>query len=317
MATPLAPEYRLVREATLTKNERHVARDISYATTMRSRYGRWIVRSLENATGRIGLIRRARGYSAEVAAGRDIWQVMCDRYGLSLTLRAGTLGDIPATGPVVVVSNHPFGILDGLLIGHILSLRRGGDFRVMAHRVFINAPDLQHAVLPIAFDETKEAAKMNLETRAEAVRYLRAGGCVGIFPGGTVSTAQRRGAPALDPVWRNFTAKMVAKSGATVVPIFFDGENSQIFQIASRMHYMLRMGLLIREFRRRVDRPVSIAVGKPIGPDQLARFGADSKAMMDFLRKATYDLSPTPVMADQLGYEFEAKYRKRDGSRGF
>lgn len=289
---------------------RHVARDISYSSAMSSKGGRAVVRVMENATGRIGLIRRVKGYDVEVANGRDFWEVMAERYGLQLDVFAGSLDNIPETGPLVVVSNHPFGILDGLMMGRILSARRRGDFKVMAHQVFRRSADLERVILPIHFDETKEALRANLETRAEAVRYLQGGGCVGIFPGGTVSTAEKHSSRPLDPVWRNFTAKMVAKSGATVVPIYFDGHNSKVFQAASRFHYTLRMGMLIREFKSRVGSPVRMAIGAPIDFDVLAQFRSDPKAMMDLLRKATYDLSPEPVAANDTGFEFEAKYRK-------
>lgn len=113
----------------------------------------------------------------------------------------------------------------------------------------------------------------------------------------------------MDPGWRGFTARMIAKSDATVVPVFFDGQCSRMFQIASHLHSTLRMGLLIKEFRKRVDTPVRVSIGAPLRRDVLDPLRGDAKAMMDFLRKATYELSPTPVHAHELGYEFEARHR--------
>ncbi|MBO6853945.1 MAG: lysophospholipid acyltransferase family protein [Marivivens sp.] len=295
---------------------RQVARDISYAHSGQTRAGRAMIRAMENATGRLRLIRRVEGYDRDVAAGRDFWEVICARYGLRLDVTRGDLAAIPAEGPLVIVANHPYGILDGLMMGRILSERRGGDFKVLANDVFCRAPDLQRVILPISFDESKEAARANLASRSEALRYLGAGGAIGVFPGGTVSTAARPFSQPMDPSWRNFTAKMIARSGATVVPIFFEGANSRLFQLASHLHVTLRMGMLIREFRARTNGPVRVAIGAPIGPETLAPMASDAKAVMDFLRKATYDLSPTPLDARRLGHEFDAKYRKRDGGRG-
>ncbi|WP_245867079.1 lysophospholipid acyltransferase family protein [Oceaniglobus roseus] len=286
----------------------HIAREISYASSARSKGGQTLIRMMENATGRLSLIRRAAGYEAEVAQGRCFWQVMVERYGLSLHVASGALGNIPKTGPLILIANHPFGILDGLMMGHILSVTRG-DFRILAHRVFRKAQDLERVILPVAFDETKEATAVNLETRRNALSFLAAGGAIGIFPGGTVSTAPKPFGQALDPVWRNFTARMVAKSNATVLPIHFDGSNSRMFQIASHLHYTLRMALLIREFRRRVEEPVRVAIGDPISPDALAPFRHDPKAMMDFLRARTYALSPKPLKTLGYGFEFEDRYR--------
>ncbi|WP_373635402.1 lysophospholipid acyltransferase family protein [Yoonia sp. SS1-5] len=295
--------------------DHQVARDISYASAARGRSGRAMIRIMENATGRLRLIRKARGYDLDVASGQDFWEVIADRYGLKLDVVGGTLENIPRSGPLIVVSNHPYGILDGLMMGRILSERRDGDFRVLAHRIFRRSADLERVILPISFDETKEAARLNLETRAEAVRYLNAGGAVGIFPGGTVSTSARPFSQPMDPSWRTFTAKMIAKSGATVVPVFFDGRNSRLFQLASHIHSTLRTGMFIREFRARINKPVRVVVGAPIPAEQLAAFKKDPKGCMDFLRKATYELSPSPMDTSRLGHEFEDKYKVRNGGR--
>lgn len=288
--------------------QNQVAREISYAYSASTKSGRALIRVMENATGRIGLIKRAQGYEDEVAAGRDFWAVMKERYGLSLEVVGGSLSNIPQTGPLIAIANHPYGILDGLMLGHILSETRG-DFRILANQVFSKAEDLDRIVLPVSFDETKDALKLNLQTRKVALDYLKEGGAIGIFPGGTVSTAVRPFGHPLDPGWRGFTARMVAKSEASVVPIFFDGTTSRLFQIASHVHVTLRMGFLIREFKKRVDRPVQIAVGKPIDADILREKSRDTKALMDFLRQQTYALSPKPIPANGYGFEFDGKYR--------
>ncbi len=285
-------------------------RDITYSSSARSRTSRAVIRTLENVTGRLSLIRRAAGYEAELARGRSFWQVIPERYGLTLDIAGGRLSAIPANGPLVLISNHPYGILDGLMMGHLLDAARG-DFRIVANSVFRKAQDLNRVLLPISFDETREAVKLNLETRARALDYLGQGGAIGVFPGGTVSTSAKPFSRPMDPGWRNFTAKMIAKSDATVVPIFFTGHNSRLFQIASHMHYSLRLGLLLKEFKARIDEPVRVVIGDPIAAARLAPYRSDPGMMMDFLRRATYDLSPEPVKSYDLGYEFEAKYKTR------
>ena len=287
--------------------DRQVARDISYAHSAETRGGRAVIRTLENATGRLRLIRRAAGYHKDVARGKDFWAVMVARYGLSLNVVRGALSNIPADGPLVVVANHPYGILDGLMLGHILSQRRAGEFRILANQVFGQNADQDPVILPISFYDTRAAMAANLATRKAALSYLSEGGAIGVFPGGTVSTSARPFSRPLDPGWRTFTAKMIAKSGATVVPIFFDGANSRLFQVASHLHVTLRMALLIKEFKRRTDEPVNIVVGDPILPEALAVCRADPKAMMDFLRSRTYALSPKPL-DPQYGFEFEDKH---------
>ncbi|WP_286173869.1 lysophospholipid acyltransferase family protein [Rhodobacter sp. NTK016B] len=301
---PPFPKRRRMRPAA------GAAREITYAHSAATPLGRAMIRSVENATGRASLLRRAEGYGDEVAAGRDFWRVMMERFGLRLDILRGSLDTMPAIGPLVVVSNHPFGILDGLVMGHILSAVRGGDFRIVAHQVFDKAPDVNRAILPIDFSGSRDAQARNIATRAEAIRYLKAGGAVGIFPGGTVATGATPLAPARDPLWRNFTAKMVTQSGATIVPLWFEGQNSRLFQLSSHLHYSLRMALLVREFAARTDRPVRLAVGGPIPHQEVASAAQTPKEVMDFLRRKTYDLSSNPSDWARLGHEFEDTYRR-------
>lgn len=289
-----------------------IARDISYASSAGSKGGSAVIRVMENATGRIKLIRKARGYDKDVAQGLDFWRVITERYKLKLNVVGGSLNTIPATGPLIVVANHPYGILDGLMMGRILSERRCGDFKILANSIFRNSPDLERVILPVSFDDTKDAARLNLATRKTALDYLAEGGAMGIFPGGTVSTSARPFSKPMDPRWRNFTAKMIAKSDAVVVPIFFEGTNSRAFQLASHLHSTLRMGLLVREFRARVGSDVRVVIGDPIPAAQLDAFKTDATTCMDFLRKATYELSPKPMPPNVFGHEFDAKYKRKD-----
>ena len=284
--------------------KKEVARDISYASSAKSKAGRAVIRSIENMTGRIGLIKKAKDYDNEVASGRDFWEVILEKYKIRLNILGGSLENIPKDGPVVVVANHPYGILDGLMLGYILSTTRT-DFRILAHRVFQKAKDLDNVILPINFDENKEGIAKNIETRKKAISYLVNGGCVGIFPGGTVSTAVKPFGKAMDPSWRKFTARLIAKSKAKVVPIYFEGSNSRLFQIASHLHYNLRMALLIKEFGRRTNDKVSIVVGEPFGESQISQYYNDAEELMRFLRTETYKLSPEKSKGFEEGFDFE------------
>jgi putative hemolysin len=278
-------------------------REISYAITAKTLKGRMLIRTVENATGRLKLIRKARGYAQEVADGRNFWDVVPDKYKISLDVISGSLDNIPKSGPVIVLANHPFGILDGLMLGQIMSRSRG-DFRILAHKVFSKADDINDNILPISFDETREAMSLNLQTRREALNLLHEGGAVGVFPGGSVSSPRRMFGFPMDPAWRTFTAKMIARSNATVVPVFFEGHNSRRFQIFGRLNKTMRTALLINEFKRRINRPVRVAIGEPLDSAALSTYAKDPAAMMDFLRTKTYDLSSKPINTEEYGYDF-------------
>ncbi|MGB5865925.1 MAG: lysophospholipid acyltransferase family protein [Sulfitobacter sp.] len=286
------------------------ARDLSYAWSAQTLGGKAVIRLMENSTGRMRLMKRARGYQDDLAAGANFFDVMVARYGLTLDIVGGALENIPRDGPLIVIANHPYGILDGLMMGHILSRTRP-DFKIMANAVFNRASDLQSNLLPISFEQTRGALALNLATRRKALDYLGAGGAVGVFPGGTVSTASKPFARPMDPDWRSFTARMVAKSNATVVPVYFDGHTSRMFQIASHLHATLRMGLLIKEFRKRVDTPVRMSIGAPLDRSALDARAGDAKAMMDFLRKSTYELAPEPLKCFDAGHDFDGRRGRR------
>lgn len=288
----------------------NTAQDLSYAYAARTRGGKAVIRLMENATGRRALIRRARGYHEELAQGANFFDVMAVRYGLTLDVVGGSLDHIPREGPLIMIANHPYGILDGLMMGHLLARRRH-DFRIMANAVFARAPELTEHLLPVSFDGDRAALALNLAMRKRALGHLGAGGAIGIFPGGTVSTGARPFSYPMDPAWRSFTARMIAKSRATVVPVYFDGHTSRMFQIASHLHATLRLGLLIKEFRKRVDTPVRLSIGAPLGRDVLDPLAGDANGMMDFLRSATYGLAPHPVECLGEGYEFEDRHRRR------
>ena len=277
-----------------------VARDISYATSANGLMGELFIRSIENITGRIGLIKRAKDYDKEVAKGRNFWEVIIERYNIDMNIVKGSLEEIPKKGPVVIVSNHPFGILDGLLLGYMLSKTRS-NFKIIANRVFRKAKDLDDIILPISFEENREGNIQNINTRNEAIHFLKSGGIVGIFPGGTVATSAKLFSRPLDPFWKRFTSKLILKSEATVVPIFFEGSNSRLFQIASHMSYNLRMALLIREFGRKVDKKVDIAIGKKIGSKYLKKYSKDLDRMMEYLRVQSYSLSNDPNQTFENG----------------
>lgn len=274
--------------------------EITYATGARTRAGRALIKAIENITGRPRLIRMAIDYQREMAAGRTFWEVMYERYKLTLDLPGKGLDNIPQTGPLVCVANHPFGILDGLTFGLIMSETRG-DFKILANSVFVKAPEIEPHILPIDFTESREALKTNLETRKESLRYLKSGGCIGVFPGGAVSTGAKFYKRPYDPTWKTFTAKLIFQANPVVVPIFFDGCNSRLFQLASHLSDTLRLALLINEFDNRVGAPVRVVIGEPIPQSVIDSYRGDAKALMSYLREHTYSLSPTPIPTMEIG----------------
>ena len=287
---------------------RKLDHDISYAHSAQSRLGRTIIRCLENATGRSALLSRSPNLRTNMHSIQNLWHSIMEGYGVTIDIMQGELGDIPVDQPFIVVANHPYGILDGLVMGSVLA-QSGANFKIIANDIFNKAREISDKILPISFKNTREAISLNLRTRKNAITHLSHGGAIGIFPGGTVSTSSKLFSQPADPAWRSFTAKMIFKSNALVVPIFFDGNTSRIFQLASHLHPNIRAGLLLREFKLRLDKPVRIVIGKPIPRCRMDLFKNDSRKIMDFLRLETYKLSPNKNQTFEYGYEFEHKHR--------
>ncbi|MEL6316755.1 MAG: lysophospholipid acyltransferase family protein [Pseudomonadota bacterium] len=266
------------------------SRDLSYAQSAKTRLGRAIVRGIENMTGRPKLVRAVLDYQRDLEAGNSFWEVMWERFQLKLDLPGGGLANIPKEGPLVCVANHPYGILDGLAFGTILQKTRP-DFKILANQWLVKAPEIDHQILPIDRSETREALRTNLATRRTALEHLRAGGCIAVFPGGTIAAGRKFYKPAFDPDWKTFTATMIRASKAPVLPMLFEGQNSRMFQIASSLNSTLRLALLISEFEKRVGDSVRVIIGEQIGRETLETY-SDPRELMNFLRSRTYSLSP-------------------------
>jgi len=294
------------------------APNFSYATQDDPRLKRVVIRIIELLTGQPRLKRMYLDNRENPVVGETFFAAAIRHLRLRLDFDMATLDAIPRQGPLVVVANHPFGVIDGLVIGHLTSLVRP-EFKVLTNAVLTQAPELEGYLLPVDFDPTPEAMETNIRTRKEARRILDAGGTIIVFPGGTVSTAPKAFGKAVDPLWQPFTAQLVQRSKATIVPMFFDGQNGRLFQVASHFSRTLRLSLLFREVRERIGSHVRVRIGDPIPYSELAHL-KDRAAFSDELRRRTYSLGPGPVPKRTysgltLGEKLRARRQRRALSR--
>jgi putative hemolysin len=210
---------------------------------------------------------------------------------MGITVRISSdSAEIPKAGPVLFVANHPYGVLDGVALG-FLTQRVRPETRILTHSLLCQPPELKPHVLPIDFGGTRQAQANSLASRLEAQRLLRNGGAVAIFPAGGVATCRSPfGREAVDAPWHPFAAKLARTAKATVVPIYFPGQNSRVFQVASHLSYSLRIALLFRETANRLGAAVDVAIGRPIPYAELARF-TDRRAMTLEMRRRTLELA--------------------------
>lgn len=272
----------------------------SYAAPEDGKLKRLLIRAIEHATGQPRLKSMYLHHRENPRDGETFWQA-CIRYlDLTINVNDAGLAGFPRSGPVVVVANHPFGVLDGIVLSYLVCAVRP-DFKILTNSVLYRAPELRPYLLPIDFAETREATRTNLDSRAEARALLQRGGVVVVFPGGTVSTARRPFGNAEDPDWKPFTARLIMGAKADVVPVYFAGQNGVWFQLASQMSQTLRVSLLFKEVADRIGTTITAQMGAPIPFADLQHL-TDRQSLMAHLRQLTYGLK---------GQARPAKGRKR------
>jgi putative hemolysin len=250
---------------------------------------RKVVRAIERATGQPHLKRLYEDFRNNPVSDESFWDSAIRRLELKIICNDDVLARVPTTGPLVVVANHPFGVLDGVVISHLVHRVRK-DFLVLTNEVLTRAEELRPFLLPIDFAQTPQALQTNLKSRAVAKAHLQAGGCLVVFPAGGVSTTPTPWhKQATDTEWKSFTGRLISQARAPVVPFFFVGQNSRLFQLASHVSMTLRLSLLFKEVHDRIGSEVHVRVGETIAFDQLANIN-DRAAFMRHLRERTYEL---------------------------
>jgi putative hemolysin len=265
-------------------------RQLSYANENDPRLKRWFIRSMEGLAGRD---RYARLYdiwrTSIVGTSVRVFGDMLDLIDVRLAVRGvWPPVDLPE-GPLVIVANHPFGIGDGIAV-LALAEQLGRPFRVMIHNDLLKVAEMQPYALPVSFEETKAALALNMATRTEAVRLLKAGTTVVVFPAGGVATAKNVFGRAQDLPWKMFPAKLVQAAEANVIPVYFEGQNGPLFHLASKVSLTLRLSLLIREFRRLSGSTITARIGATIPWAALA--AGDRKGIMARLHDAVFAMAP-------------------------
>ena len=196
---------------------------------------------------------------------------------------------VPKTGPLMFVANHPFGVVDGIVLCD-MALRVRGDLRIMLHSLLCQDSQLAQFFLPIDFQETKQALKTNIRSKQLALEFLSQDIPVLIFPSGMVSTADKFGFGTVrDAPWTTFAAKIIREAGATVVPIFFHGQNSRKFHVASHIGEPFRMAMLVHEAINKFGKTVEIEIGEPLTWAHLADRGGRQQ-LTDYLYQQVQSL---------------------------
>ena len=196
------------------------------------------------------------------------------------------LAKIPKTGPFILVSNHPLGALDGVIMCKILTEIRP-DFKVMGNFLLTKIKPMEPYVISVNPFEKRKEAYSSMSGMREALKHLSEGGCLGIFPAGEVSNKNNEYNEILDKEWQEPALKLIKKAQVPVVPMYFHAKNSKLFYNVSKIHPDLQTLLLPSEMVNKREKPIKIRIGRPVTPKILNEYETP-KELGEFLRKKVY-----------------------------
>lgn len=283
-----APQPATTPEA--TGAVRYEGRNLSYAKTFSNPLAAFIIRTIETLTGKLRLLRLVRIFEAKgVPSGQHFWRQALDIMGIQLKTPDEQIAHIPAEGPLVVVANHPHGFVDGMILAELIGRVRT-DYKILTRSLLTDVQQISQFLIPVPFPHAPNALREGLDMRKQAMAHLANGGVIVVFPSGGVASSDTWFGPAIEGDWNPFTAKMIQQSGAAVLPIFFPGQNSRLYQMANQISATLRQSLLLHEAVRALNKPQSPVVGPPVPRDDITRWRDNPRGFMAWLRKLTMEL---------------------------
>ncbi len=203
---------------------------------------------------------------------------------------AEELAGVPRSGPLLFVSNHPFGLLDAVILAVALPRVRP-DLRIIANSMLRDLPMLQGRCIFVDNFGRPESVAANSMAMRDCLRWMRRGGALLTFPAGEVAHLYFKDGFIADPPWNPAVARIAQIAGAAAVPVFFPGANSPAFHFAGAIHPTLRTASLGREFLNKRGQTIEARVGRTISSETLRRFGDPAEAA-EYLRCRTYLLEP-------------------------
>ena len=265
-------------------------RRLSYSGTFKNPVKIYSIRIIEWLTAKVRLLSLIRSFEKSGApVGAPFWPKAIRHMGISIETPPEEIARIPKTGPVVVVSNHPSGLVDGMVLAEMVNRVRS-DFRILTRSLLTGIPEVEEFMIPVPFPHEDNARELGLQMRDDTMKHLKAGGVIILFPAGKVAMSEGWWGPAVEGEWNVFTHKIVRSSGATIVPIYFPGQNSRMFQIANQISDTMRQGLLLHEIKRCLFKPTRPVIGEPIPAEELKNWEGNPRGFLAWLREHTLAL---------------------------
>lgn len=281
----------LTRSNSIEMTSTYDKRELTYANSFENGVQSTIIRTVEWLSGKVSILRMVREFERRGGAqGLQFWKLALDVMGVEITTPAEQFDRIPKSGPVVVVANHPHGLVDGMIMAEMIARVRS-DFQILTRDLLTGLDEVASSFLiPVPFPHAEDAQKKSVEMRAKAMERLKAGGLICVFPSGVVASSRTAFGPVEEAEWNVFTAQLIRRSGATVVPIHFRGQNSRWYQVANRFSSTLRQAMLLHEVVYVCNRRHSPVIGEALNAQQMEQLTNDPRGFIAWLRDHTLAL---------------------------
>tara|TARA_Y100000817_G_scaffold285260_1_gene252360 strand:- start:12 stop:845 length:834 start_codon:yes stop_codon:yes gene_type:complete len=264
----------------------------TFATAEVNRIGQLFIMITELLTGKLKLKKLYDQYLSENRPPEYFWDDAITKLKLTIITNFQEGSYIPKKGKLIVIANHAFGVADGVSICSVISKVRQ-DYKMVTHKVLRQADAVKDKILPIDFNESKEALFTNINTRKEAETVLRNEGVIVLFPSGRIATKKKLGKniKADDGEWKQWVSKLILKTKSPVLPIYFDGQNSQWYHMANKLGLTFRYSLCMYELKRKIGDDIYMYFGSLIPYENVVKIG-DIIEITKYLRSVTYSLDP-------------------------
>ena len=236
--------------------------------------------------------------------GMDFVAEILQQLGVQYEVSEEELLNIPTKGSLIVVANHPYGGIDSLLLLSVLSRIRP-DVKVMTNVFLQSIPQLKEFFMPASL-ESEGKKKTGDHSTKPILDILEQGGVACIFPAGEVAHFRVSSKEVTDTEWHGVVGKIIEKTKASVLPVYFSGSNSLMFNILGMINRNLQNAKLPSEMLNKQENKIVVRIGKPISATQLGGF-ADTAQMLRFLRVKTYALGSSLKVGSFFRNPFKVK----------
>ena len=180
---------------------------------------------------------------------------------LNINYEVDGKNNIPSSGPCLIICNHPFGIVDGLIISALVAEVRE-DYKILINEELAEVNHIKKYLFPLSFKKTKGAKISNINSKNKAIKHLKNNGLLITFPSGEVATSKFIFDKAKEREWKPLVASIYKKSPCEITPVFFSGQNSLFFQFVGFINNNLRRILFVQELLNKKNKTINLTIGK-------------------------------------------------------